>query len=173
MRLGWTLAILLAVVALPAGPAAGSASRDEKREILAILGSAEEALASDRPERARELFDEAASRARTFGETNLLRARAVDRLADLDRRAGRLDEAAFGYRSTATMWVELLGDGQPRLATTLHNLGVVYLEQNRLEDAERAFEQALAIWERRLGSDSDEAGNSRDALSVVRSRRQR
>jgi hypothetical protein len=63
------------------------------------------------------------------------------------------------------MWVKLLGENQPRLATTLHNLGTVYIESGRPADAEPHLSRALAIWESTLGPDSPEAANTRRALA--------
>ena len=92
-------------------------------------------------------------------------------MADLDRNEERLDDAAAGYRRSAAMWPVLLGEGQPREATTLHNLGSVCLEQGRLDEAEPLLLRALSIWEARLGERSPEAANTRTALTNLRLRR--
>jgi len=160
------LAMLLAVSIAAPGQRA-----DVTKEIRSRLSTAEQAFQSGRNQEARGLFEEAATGARSLGETNLLLARAIDRLADLDRIEGHAEQAEAGYLRSAAMWPTLLGAGQPRLATTLHNLGVVYLEQDRLDDAERVLGEALGIWDATLGVDSAEAANTRTALDNIGVRR--
>ena len=78
----------------------------------------------------------------------MLLARALDGLADVRRAQQDWSEAEGLYLRSAAMWESLLGPDQPRLATTLHNLGVVYLRQDKASEAEVALQRALALWER-------------------------
>jgi tetratricopeptide (TPR) repeat protein len=159
-------ALLLAASVTTSGQRA-----DATREVRSRLGSAEQAFQAGSYQLARGLFEEAATGARELSNTNILLARAIDRLADLDRLEGSLERAEAGYLRSAAIWPVLLGEDQPRLATTLHNLGAVYLEQGRLDDAERVLGEALAIWDRTLGVDSAEAANTRTALDNIGVRR--
>jgi tetratricopeptide (TPR) repeat protein len=165
-------AFLIPVALLLAASVTASGQRaDATREIRSRLSSAEQAFLSGRYQEARGLYEDAATGARALGPTNLLLARAVDRLADIDRLEGRAEQAVAGYLRSAAMWPALLGPGQPRLATTLHNLGAVYLEQGRFDEAERVLGEALTIWNATLGVDSAEAANTRTALNNIAVRR--
>jgi len=99
---------------------------------------------------------------------NVLLARAIDGLADVRRAQERWTEAEGLYLRSAEMWERLLGPDQPRLATTLHNLGVVYLHQGKTQDAERALHRALSLWETALGEGSIEAENTRRIYDQAR-----
>ena len=99
---------------------------------------------------------------------NVLLARALDGLADVRRSQERWPEAEALYLRSAEMWERLLGPDQPRLATTLHNLGVVYLRQGKTQDAETALQRALSLWETALGEGSIEAENTRRIYDQAR-----
>ena len=90
----------------------------------------------------RSILDEAAR----LGDQGILVARATDALADLHRRKQRFALAVPLYERSTEMWARLLGPEQPRLAVSLHNLGVRYVELARWEAAERALNAAAAIW---------------------------
>lgn len=168
---GW---LALVAAGLVLGPAVAATDHGiATREVKARLELAEELLREGPSAHARSVLEDAADLALRLGEPNLLRARAVDRLADLDRLEGRFDDAGARYERSAEMWRVLLGEQQPRLAVTLHNLGAVRLAQGRLDDADRAFRAALPIWESTLGADSAEAANTRTALENVRLLKQR
>ena len=49
--------------------------------------------------------------------------------------------------------------GDPRSGTTLNTLGLVYREEKKNADAEKAFDKALALLERAYGPDSLDVGN--------------
>jgi tetratricopeptide (TPR) repeat protein len=49
--------------------------------------------------------------------------------------------------------------GDPRTGTTLNILGLIYREEKKYGDAEKAFEKALAIFEKAYGADSLDTGN--------------
>lgn len=153
-------------------PAPALASAGERAETVRLLRSrleeGERALRSSRLDEAETFFREALERAADLNEPNLLLARAVDGLADLHRLRGRHAEAETLYLRSVAMWERLLGERQPRLATSLHNLGVVLIEQDKTEPAERTLTRALAIWEATLGADSPEARNTRRALRSLR-----
>jgi tetratricopeptide (TPR) repeat protein len=169
MAPGIRAALAAAIFAVTLGSAAGGG--EVVREVRRLLDAAAEARRAGDPGTARGLYESAAHGAEALGVPNLLLARAVDGLADLDREAGARDRAESGYLRSAAMWETLLGSEQPRLATTLHNLGALRLEIGRLDEAESALERALGIWRRSLGEDSPEAANTRAALDALRRRR--
>jgi Tfp pilus assembly protein PilF len=128
---------------------------------------AEEAMRQKRPADAESAFRKVIEQAGAAVDEGLPVARAVDGLADLCREQGRLSEAALLYERSASMWEQLLGPMQPRLAITSHNLGTVYLSLGEFERAENRLRKALAIWEQMYGADSPQAENSRRALRAV------
>ncbi|MCP3981890.1 MAG: tetratricopeptide repeat protein [bacterium] len=163
MRVVFLLAMFLVAVGGRAAEVAPHARKkaeqfDRWRETLEHARSAE---AADRDREAERLYRSVIEESRT---EDLLTARAVDGLADLYRRNERWVESEPLYRRSVEMWTRLLGAEQPRLAATLHNLGMVLSYQGRHEDARAALERALAIWNAATGVDSDEATNTRRAL---------
>lgn len=168
MRLGPLLSLPLAAT-LALAPAFAGTRADAVRAVRSQLAEAENARETGRIDAAQAGYEKAAAAAALLGEPNLLLARALDGAADLARTGGRLEEAERGYLRAAALWNELLGPRQPRLATTLHNLGAVYLQLGRPDDAGRSFREALAIWESSFGVDSPEAANTRAALDALRS----
>lgn len=143
------------------------------RHARELLASAERSREAADLDQAGELYAAAERAAGELGGPNLLLARAIDARADLARMGGRWEAAEAGYLRSAAMWEALLGELQPRLATTLHNLGAVRLEQGRLDEAEPVLRRALEIWQVALGEDSAEAANTRAALETLRVRRER
>ena len=56
----------------------------------------------------------------------------------------RYDEAESCYRAAVASWQRLKSSDERLVATTLHNLGEIYREMGRWEDARRSFTRALA-----------------------------
>jgi len=133
--------------------------------VRSLLDEAESALADRRLDEAAALFRHAADVAQNRSNSNLPLARAVDGMADVNRLQRRFAEAEKLYLRSMEMWIVLLGENQPRLATTLHNLGAVYIELGRPAEAGPHLSRALAIWDATLGPDSPEATNTRRALA--------
>jgi tetratricopeptide (TPR) repeat protein len=148
-----------------AAPARG-ASLDAARRAAAALARADIALDRGDLEPAAALYREALDAADAPGASELHLARALDGLADVRHRQGRLAQAAELYERSLPVWERLLGDGrvQPRLAVTLHNLGAVHVAAGQAERARPLLERALAIWEATLGSNSPEAIATRRLL---------
>jgi Tfp pilus assembly protein PilF len=162
-----TIAIAIASTAL-AGQAlpARSADRDVAvRAIRADLDAGTAALEAGDLRAAEPAFRAALEQARRAAGADLLVARAADGLADVHRESGRHAEAEPLYVEAAALWERALGADQPRLATTLHNLGVTRLHAGRAEDAGGPLRRALGIWERTLGPGSPEAAATRAALA--------
>jgi tetratricopeptide (TPR) repeat protein len=90
------------------------------------------------------------------GPGTLRHARSLDDLAYLHLLAGRHDQAVELYIETVPMWERLLGKRQPRLATSLQNLAVAYINLEKYEEAEPVMLRALSIWKSTFGPDSAE-----------------
>jgi tetratricopeptide (TPR) repeat protein len=151
-------------------PAAVAARAEELRRLRESLTQAEAALRQGRPERAEQLYLEALAAAERDGRPTLLLAQALDGLADVRREGEAWASAEPLYRRSAELLESLLGGRQPRLATTLHNLGVVVLAQGRPAEAAPLFERALSIWDSAFGPDSEPARNTRRALAGLEPR---
>lgn len=149
----WTclVASLLLVAALGhAAPRGADVTR-----IRGDLASATEALRGDRLDRAAELYRTVITETEAWNRPNLLLARAVDGLADVNREQGRYARAETLYLRAIPLWEQLLGADQPRLATTLNNLAAIYVDQGRLEEAEPRLRRARDIWTASFGADSE------------------
>ena len=144
--------ILLLATASFAGPRRADVAR-----LRGHLTSATEAVQSDDPERAAELYKLVMLETEGWDGPNLLLARAVDGLADVERDQGRVDRAEALYLRAIPMWEQLLGHDQPRLAITLNNLAAIYVDQGRPDEAEPPLRRALDIWVARFGADSERA----------------
>ena len=132
------------------------------------IAEAEVQVDEGRLERSEQIYREVVDEAESMPGSRLLLARALDGLADVCRARSRHEEAARLYARSAEMWESLLGTGQPRLATTLHNLGLSYGALDQPEEADRVLRRALAIWQSSLGPDSAEAENTRRALARLK-----
>ncbi len=73
---------------------------------------------------------------------------------------GDYDEAATQIKA-ALEAAKAFGPDDPRLATTLNNLALVYDEQGRYAEAKSLYERALAIWETALGPEHPHVATGR------------
>lgn len=136
----------------------------------AMLSDSDRALGEGRLEEAEAGLLTVIEQARAAKHEGLLLARAIDRLADLHVEQGELEEAELLYTESAGLWARLLGETQPRLGVTLHNLGVVYLRQERVEQARGSLRRALAIFESSIGERSPQAIRTRQILQTLDAR---
>ena len=60
-----------------------------------------------------------------------------------------------------------LGPEHPTLATSLHNLALLYAAQGRYAQAEPLYTRALAIWEHALGSQHPTVATSLEHLATL------
>ena len=88
----------------------------------------------------------AIERAEAAGTSALL-ARALDRLAEYYYREQRYREAASAYRRSLGLWRDILGPAHPIVARLLVSLGQIYVQLDKLPEAEPLFRQALSIIE--------------------------
>ena len=158
LRVALATTVLLAVT----GTSAPAETRGRTVEGLRSgLALAERELQAGRLSHAATLYDEARVQALRLGSPNLPLARALDGLADVHRLENRPERAAELYLRSIEIWETIFGPRQPRLATSLHNLGVVCLALDRPDLARTHWLRALEIWEASLGHDSPEALNTR------------
>ncbi len=78
--------------------------------------------------------------------------------------AGQVSDAEKSYLA-ATQLAKQFGQFDPRLATSLDNLGLVYQKQGKLSAAEQLYRRALAIDEKTFGK--AHANVSRDLLNLA------
>jgi tetratricopeptide (TPR) repeat protein len=160
-------ATVLALFALSGVPTDAESRGGTLERLRATLNEAERERDDGHLARAAVLYRRAGEEASGLGGANLPLARALDGLADVHRLAGRPADAAELYVRSAAMWETLLGGRQPRLAITLHNLGIVYLAQERGDLAAPHLHRALEIWEATLGPASAQAQETGRALRRV------
>jgi tetratricopeptide (TPR) repeat protein len=164
-RIIMMLTLLLGLPATSAGnPEASGLTVETATDLRSRLSSAEAAVKSGRTAEAAALFNDAIDDAIRLNQRGLLLARALDGLAELEFTAKRLSEAESLYLRSIPLFRELLGPDQPRLAVSLHNLGVLHLEQQRYEPAANELKEALDIWVKLYGSESSQARNTRRAF---------
>jgi len=167
--LSWIVVSVTPAFGYPLPP--GSAERAERYTLWrAEVGKGEQALTEGRWSEAETAFVTVIEQSRSANDTSLLLARALDRLGDLRRRDQRWSEAEELYLEAAGLWEKYLGPDQPRLAITLHNLGVVRIGQGRREDARATLGRALAIVEKTLGTECAQATETRKALEAAEGR---
>jgi len=166
---GWT-----AVVADPL-PVLSPASRVRAERVQrwrSALDAAESARTADRPAEAKAIYRELLAEADADAPPPpaMLLARAVDGLADVERVAGSLAEAATLYERALPLWRRVLGPDQPRVATTLQNLAMVRLELGDTAQAAAALREALAIWDGWSDAPAAEVGAARALLDRIEAR---
>ncbi|WP_199302249.1 tetratricopeptide repeat protein [Pseudanabaena cinerea] len=64
----------------------------------------------------------------------------------------------------------MLGDRHPDVATSLNNLAGLRYNQNRYDESESLFLQALEICESVLGSNHPDTQNTKESLAYLRTR---
>jgi tetratricopeptide (TPR) repeat protein len=146
----------------------GSEERAERYALWRVeVEKGEQALAEGRWPEAESAFLKVIEGSRAIDDTSMLFARALDGLGDLRRGEERWGNAERLYLEAAGLWEKYLGPEQPRLAITLHNLGVVQIGQRHYEEACATLGRALAVLERTLGPDAAQAVETRTALEAA------
>ncbi len=108
-----------------------------RAEVLNNLGRAEEAET--------QLWDLVDRRKRVFGPTHERVGITLNNLADLLRERGAFDEAGELFDEAIEIFRLNPGDPSLRLAITVHNAGVMHLEQSHLERAEEMLGEAATM----------------------------
>lgn len=112
------------------------------------------------------ILGEAAARA----EEGILVARAEDGLGDVLRERHDFAGATPHYERSAESFKRLLGESQPRLAVTLHHLGLCYVETGRWTEAETVLRETLRIW-RASGAADGRVRETEEILDAALERR--
>lgn len=84
-------------------------------------------------------------------------AKLLNNIANLYSLLKRYDEAEENYQWAARMFRDL--DMLPELAITLDNLGILYIDMNKLEEAENTLKEAFAIRKELAKSDPSQMQN--------------
>ena len=106
-----------------------------------------------------------------FGRNHSAVAIDLQNLAGTLRLMGRLDDAAKHLLDAREIWQEVHGGKHPAAADAEFNLGAVYCDQGKLDDALRCHERALEM--RRAGLEEGHAsiGASLHAVGQIQLRR--
>ncbi len=81
-------------------------------------------------------------------------------------RQGNYAEA-FKQTKAALSAAEAFGPNDPRLATTLNNLGVIYDTQGKHAEAEPLYKRALAIREKALGPEHPDVASVLESYAAL------
>ncbi|MDH3628575.1 MAG: tetratricopeptide repeat protein [Acidobacteriota bacterium] len=145
-----------------------SAASEQRAEAAiewrATLVEANLALAGGAHDRAEGLLVKLLARPDAAHPSGLLRARASDELADLYRITDRPALAIPHYRNSIESLSRLLGPDQPRVAVSLHNLGVCQGRAGDRAGARKSLDAALEVWRRNDGEQSENYANTVRAL---------
>ncbi len=80
---------------------------------------------------------------------------------------GKVKEALPALHKSLEMKEKFLGKDHPAVATSLHNLGIICLTIDNLEQAERYFKQALKICEKNVAANHPDNPKEVSILSVL------
>ena len=108
-----------------------------RAEVLNNLGRVEEAEA--------QLFDLLERRRAVFGPTHERVGLTLNNLADSLRARAQYAQAAELFDEAISIFREKPGDPSLRLAITIHNAGVMHLEQSNLLQAQAMLEEAAVM----------------------------
>jgi len=108
-----------------------------RAEVLSNLGRNDEAKS--------QLFDLLQRRQIVFGPTHERVGITLNNLADLLRAEGEYEEASSHFDRAIEVFRKNPGDPSLRLAITMHNAGVLFLEQENLERARSMLGDAAAM----------------------------
>ena len=81
--------------------------------------------------------------------------------------AGQYADAQGPLEHALALREKILGLEHPEVATSLHNLALLYEAQGRYSEAEPLYQQALALRERVLGTDHPDVATSLHNLAVL------
>ena len=62
---------------------------------------------------------------------------------------------------------EQVGPDDPRVATAANNLGLLYHDQGRLQEAQSLYTRALAIWEQHVGPEHEDVAAALNNLAEI------
>ncbi|WP_374012028.1 protein kinase [Pseudoxanthomonas koreensis] len=112
---------------------------------------------------------------RMFGAADVRTLRIVEGLAGLRHAQGRIGEAEALYRDGIARSERAGLQHDPVHLYLVSNLGMLYMTQDRYEEAATMLERALALWQsahRRAGPDADHANLLSNLAQVAHAREQ-
>lgn len=96
----------------------------------------------------------------TNAAQNLAVAKTTYAIARIHSTLGNYDEAEKAMRETLVVYARELGEESVDASHVLNRLGALYLDTNRLSEAEAAFKKALAIRQAKLGASHSRVGQT-------------
>jgi len=88
-------------------------------------------------------------------------------MAEIYQASGKLSESEELYKKALTSYERSLGAKHLSVGSTLHSLGLLYLEQGRYDEAEHALLRSVKSWETTGGGDSAETATRLVHLGLV------
>lgn len=101
------------------------------------------------------------------GKDHVVTISAMNDLAVLLTRQGRLDEAESLFKKALEVSKEKRGDENPETIEIVHNIGVLRREQKRYDETESLLRQALQGRQRKLGNDHPACFESMHELALL------
>ena len=145
---------------LPILSAASKDRAEQARVWRNTLDESRRAVHAGASDRAEALLVELLQPPRAGDVPRMLQARANDELADLYRQTDRPQLAIPRYQQSILALKQLFGPGQPRVAVSLHNLGICHGRAGDPEAARRVLDEALELWRATSGADSANYANT-------------
>jgi tetratricopeptide (TPR) repeat protein len=108
-----------------------------------------------------------ALRTRTFGERSAETATSWSTLSTFAFMRGRWDESESWERKGLTIRREVLPPGDPRIADSLNDLGVVLVTQGRLTEAQPVIEESVRIFDASPQAPADKRLEARNSLGEL------
>jgi len=112
------------------------------------------------------MYGEALAIARkAFGDQHPSVPTALNNLASVLKRQGKLAEAEPLFREALEIEKKLLGNEHPTLAVSLRNLASLLRDQGRLDEAETVFGNALEMQRKLLGNEHPDVATTLERLA--------
>jgi tetratricopeptide (TPR) repeat protein len=84
-----------------------------------------------------------------FGENNATASAILNSWGLLYKKRGKFDRALDAYQRALTVRLEIFGAEHPETCTTRHNIGELYIEMGKHEEAKAMFEENLTLMEKK------------------------
>lgn len=102
------------------------------------------------------------------GQSNPAIGDALCTLGRIDLSNGNNSEAIKHFRTSLDMYYQTLPPGHHALGYPMINLGFAYLQEHKLDEAQRYMEQAMTLFTRTAGAESREVGECNYGLAMIR-----
>jgi eukaryotic-like serine/threonine-protein kinase len=120
-----------------------------------------------RPEQAIDEFQRALSELEQHPNTEVVRARRLQSLANAQEAASRFDEAAATYERAQRLLFEALGSRHPDVGDMAYDRGTFLVNRSELEAAREQLELASSIWREAFGDVHYKVGLAELALAKL------